>query len=97
MGGPWANSRIKSGEPSDPYLMTGYDQKSVSISHSSPESVNISLEIDIDGNGSWVVYRTFTVKSGETIRHEFPEAFGAYWARGRADHDTTATMIFEYR
>jgi hypothetical protein len=97
MGGPWANSRIKSGEPSDPYLMTGYDQKSVSISQSSPESVNISLEIDIDGNGSWVVYRTFTVKSGETIRHEFPEAFGAYWARGRADHDTTATMIFEYR
>ena len=50
-----------------------------------------------DGTGLWVPYRSFDVKPGETIRYEFPRAFGAYWVRARSDSNTTATVIFEYR
>jgi hypothetical protein len=96
-GGPWAGTRIKAGETSEPYLMTGYDQKSVSVSQSSEGTVKISLEIDIDGTGLWVLYRSFEVKPGETVRHEFPSGFGAYWVRAKSDSDTTATVMFEYR
>ena len=32
-GGPWRNSKVEKDVPSAPYLMTGYDKKSVTISH----------------------------------------------------------------
>ena len=32
-GGPWKDAAVKAGEPSDPYLMTGYEKKSLTLSH----------------------------------------------------------------
>ncbi len=95
-GGPWKDTPVKQDEPSDPYLMTSYDKKSVHLSHTSTEPVNFRLEADIAGNGHWVVYREFTVAPGKTIRHIFPNAFSAYWVRLVASKSTTATAIFNY-
>ncbi len=96
-GGPWLQTQVAAGQPSDPFLMTGYDQKKVTLSQSSAEAVNIALEVDLDGTGLWVDYRTFRIMPGKTIRHKFPEAFGAYWVRARTDRPTTATVMFEYQ
>jgi hypothetical protein len=38
-GGPWKNSAVKAGQPSDPYLMTAYDRKSLSLSHNAKNTV----------------------------------------------------------
>jgi hypothetical protein len=97
VGGPWKDTAVKAGVPSDPYLMTGYDRKSVELSHGSRSPAKITLEVDIDGTGLWVPYETFTVKPGETVRHVFPDDFSAYWVRAVADTDTTAAVQFEYR
>ena len=96
-GGPWQHSPVKAGQESDPYLMTGYEQKSVKLSHAGAGTVNVTLEVDLDGTGLWVPYKAFAVNAGAVVSHQFPEAFGAYWVRARADQDTTATVIFEYQ
>jgi len=96
-GGPWHQSAVKAGKPSDPYLATGYDEKSLELSHAGDGSVKIRLEADFTGDGSWRELRTFDVAAGETIRHDFPAAFGAYWFRLVAESDTTATSVFTYR
>ena len=31
IGGPWKNTEVKAGEPSDPYVMTAYDRKQVNL------------------------------------------------------------------
>ncbi len=93
-GGPWKDSAVKNGVPSDPYVMTAYDKKSVAISTTS--DANITLEVDIDGTGLWVEYQTFNVTVGETLSHDFPEAFSAYWVRAVSDVDTSATVMFNY-
>ena len=93
-GGPWKDTAVKAGNPSDPYLMTAYDKKSVEISSSNTSK--ITLEVDIDGTGLWVPYHTFTVEAGESATHEFPEAFSAYWVRAVSDTDTTSTVWFTY-
>jgi hypothetical protein len=95
-GGPWHNSVVRAGEPSDPYLMTGYDHKRVLLEHTSPKPVRIRIEADICGTGLWVVYREFEVKPGQPVEHVFPEAFSAYWVRTVASADTTATAQFRY-
>jgi len=93
-GGPWMNSPVVAGTPSDPYLMTGYDKKSVSISSSA--EAQITLEVDIDGTGLWIPYKTFDIQPDEGITHSFPEGFSAYWVRATSDQTTTATAQFHY-
>ncbi|WP_146389853.1 sulfatase-like hydrolase/transferase [Allorhodopirellula solitaria] len=96
-GGPWFQSEVASGAPSDPYLIKGYDQKSVVMSHDATEAATITLEVDLDGNGLWVNYQSFRVPEGESIQHEFPDGFSACWVRAVSDADTIATVQFEYR
>ncbi len=97
VGGPWKDSAVKANTPSDPYLMTGFDQKEVVLSHTGNEPVTLRLEADIAGDGRWTPYRSFTISPGATERHAFPDAFSAYWIRVVADHNTIATVQFIYR
>ncbi len=97
-GGPWHQTKVKAKQLSDPYLLTGYDKKSLQLRFDDPqnESLNITAQIDIHGDGTWFDYQTFPLKTGETTTHEFPEAFSAYWIRFTSDEDTTTTtLIYE--
>jgi len=95
-GGPWKDSPVKAGIPSDAYLMTGYDRKHLTLSHQSKHDVSIGVEVDIDGMGRWQPYQTFEVAAGESVKHSFPDEFQAYWVRIAADRDTIATAQLVY-
>jgi hypothetical protein len=92
-GGPWRNTAVKKGEPSDPYLMTGFDKKVLHVKSDKPVDVNI--EIDFLGNGSWVPYEGIPVRGGYRY-HIFPAGFSAHWVRLTADTDCTASAEFIY-
>lgn len=96
-GGPWNKTSVKAGVPSDPYLMTGYDQKTLSLSHQGSETVSMTVEVDITGEGDWVTYRSFDVTAGNTINHDFPAAFQAYWVRVTPAANVVATAQLDYR
>lgn len=96
-GGPWHDSTVKAGQASDPYLMTGYDKKSLTLSHTARGTVTFTVEVDLTGDGTWQKYKTFDVTAGEKHGHEFPTDFGAYWIRFTADKDCTATTWLEYQ
>ena len=53
----------------------------MSLSHKNNTDVIFTVEVDPTGNGSWMEYSTFNVKSGETVTYEFPEGFQARWIR----------------
>jgi hypothetical protein len=96
-GGPWKNTKVKAGEPSDPYLMTGYDRKLLHLVHHGRGSVTIRIEVDIDGTGYWRTYESFDVSDHVSVMHRFPDAFGAYWVRAVASKDTVVTAQLTYR
>jgi len=93
-GGPWKNTAIGAGEHSDPYLMTGYDRKTLSLS--ADRDVTISVEVDFDHQSGWHTFRRFAVKAGETVSYCFPAGFSAHWIRTIADADCTATAWLVY-
>mgnify|MGYP001230398295 CR=1 FL=1 len=93
-GGVWKDSGVRAGVPSLPYLMTGYDRKSVTVS--TQDDAGVTLEIDVDGTGLWVPCKTFELKAGSTVRYEFPDGFSAYWVRAVCSVDTRATVTFRY-
>jgi hypothetical protein len=95
-GGPWRDSAVKAGEPSDPYLMTGYDRKVVRLSHDRPGEVRFTTEVDFLADGTWHTYETIAVPAGKTVTHTFPAGFAAHWVRVKADADCKATAHFLY-
>jgi len=94
-GGPWKDTAVKAGEVSDPYLMTGYDQKELTLS--ADAATRITLEVDLTGMGDWVVYREFNLAAGAEAKHAFPEGYQAYWLRCRSEAPATVTAWLEYR
>lgn len=96
IGGPWKDTAVTAGTPSDPYLLTGYDRKNLTLSHTAATTVNVRVEVDLSGSGHWVTYATFAVPAGKSFGHAFPAAYQAYWLRVSADTATTATAWLTY-
>jgi len=96
-GGPWKDTPVTPGQPSDPYLMTNFDHKSLSLAHDSKQPVTVTVEVDFLGDGSFHESAKLTVAPGQTLRHEFPDGFSAKWVRCTADQATRATATLTYR
>ncbi|MDY0168375.1 MAG: hypothetical protein RBS80_17635 [Thermoguttaceae bacterium] len=95
-GGPWHESAVKAGEPSDPYLMTGYDRKTLTLQHNSDQPVVVTIEVDVTADGRYVEYGRFEVEPNKPFTHVFPAGYAAHWVRLAANRDVTATAIFVY-
>jgi hypothetical protein len=96
-GGPWKDATAKANEPSDPYLMCGYDQKTLTLSHDAKQAVEFTLQVDFYADGQWHDYQRFTVDPGKPFVHEFPKGYAAHWLRVKAGTACTATAQLEYR
>lgn len=98
-GGVWWDDEVKAGEPSDPFLMTGFDKKVLHVACETDElSVAFKIEVDFLGNGDWKPYETLKVsKAMGYVHHEFPDAFSAHWVRLTPLSDCKATAHFHYR
>lgn len=94
VGGPWHETLVEADQPSDSYLMTGYDRKRVAVTSS--HAATIRLEVDVDGTGLWIPARSFKMNAGQTIDYEFPAGFSAYWVRAVSDTRTRASVTFIY-
>ncbi len=95
-GGPWSDTSVEAGKPSDPYLATGYDRKRVTLSHGGGEPVTMSVQADITGTGEWATVKDIVVPVGKPVEHTFPDAFTTYWFRVIADKSVTASAQFTY-
>jgi len=91
-GGPWRAAQVRAGEPSDPFLMTGFERKVLHLKADKP--CGFHVEIDFLGNGSWESYERLKV-SGYRY-HVFPEGFSAHWVRITPDTNCTASAEFFY-
>jgi hypothetical protein len=94
-GGPWKDTAVKAGEPSDPYLMTGFDKKRLTLSQAGAEAANVTLELDLTGTGAWRAYETYRVEAGKPVDVALDNV-RAYWLRVTADKPCAATAWLVY-
>ena len=80
---------------SDPYLMTGYDKKKLTLWADSDVKVTLWLSVSHYLNDK-VNYKEFTLKAGETLEYIFPKGFSAHWAYFSVDKDCKATAQLLY-
>jgi hypothetical protein len=96
VGGPWKDTAVQAGAPSDPYLMAGYDRKTLTLSHDAQQPVEFTVEVDFYASGQWHEYRRFTVTPGQPLTHVFPAGYSAHWIRIVPKTNCTATAQFRY-
>jgi hypothetical protein len=86
---------VKAGEPSDPFLMTGFDQKVLHLR--SDKLARFDIQVDFLGDGEWNSYlHVNTGPQGEYRHHVFPEGFSAHWVRIVPEVTCTASAEFMY-
>ncbi|WP_231602889.1 hypothetical protein [Neorhodopirellula pilleata] len=93
-GGPWYESKVQANRPSDRYLMTGYDHKTLTAS--ADRDVEFTIEVDVDHQTGWHAVETIAVGKGDEVRYVFPPGFSAHWVRLVSDRDCVATAQFTY-
>jgi len=95
-GGVWREATVEAEDPSDPFLMTGFDRKCLHLAHDADRDVTFTVEVDFIGNGSWKTYKEITVSPKGYVPHVFPDGFGAHWVRVTAGAACTATAWLTY-
>ncbi len=93
-GGPWLRTAVKAAEPSDAFLMTGYDKKTLSLL--ADHDTIVTIEVDFDHQSGWHFYKDFRLKAGAEMIYEFPTAFGAHWVRFQSSQACLATAQLTY-
>ena len=95
-GGPWWDEAVKANVPSDPYLMTGFDNKCLHISHDANVQVTFTIEVDFMGCGRFKQYVQLTAGADGYVQHTFPEGFSAHWIRIISNQECIVTAQLFY-
>ena len=93
-GGPWRNSAVKAGVPSDPFLFTGFQSKVLHVTADNP--VKVDVQVDFLGNGTSKHYETVALGAGGYKAHVFPTGFSAHWVRLIPDAPTRVSAEFMF-
>jgi hypothetical protein len=95
-GGPWLNTIVQKGTPSDPYLMTGYDKKTLKLANHGAKAVRVSVLLDVAGDGRTSAYKVIEIPAGGEVAHVFESWLNAYWVRFVADEDGVLSAQLTY-
>jgi hypothetical protein len=95
-GGPWWDTRVTAGQPSDPYLMTGFEHKCLHVTHDAAAPVTFDVELDPRGDGRFHRYASLPVDAGGGTTHVFPTGLSAHWLRLVPHGDCVATAQLHY-
>ncbi len=95
-GGPWWSEKVIANQPSDPYLMTGFDKKTLHLAHRSKREIEFRVEVDFLGTQEWQHYRSFRVGANGYSHHQFPDGYSAHWLRIVPSDDCRATAYLTY-
>lgn len=95
-GGPWCETLVQAGEVSDPYLMTGFARKTLTLSQTSEHDVTVTIDVDFDHQGFHPMGQ-IRVPTKQTVAYEFPPGYHAHWVRFRVDQPCriTAWLIYQ--
>jgi len=97
-GAVWREQDIKANQVSAPFLMNGFDKKVIHISHETSKPVTFKIEVDILGNGNWLLYKNISVPVKSYEFHTFPDGYSAQWVRVTAmDNAKNTTVQFVYQ
>jgi len=96
-GGPWINTSVEANVPSDAYLFGLYDDRTLTLSQQSANTIEITVQLDPTGDNVWMNYKTFKVESNKPFIFKFPDSVQARWIRFVSNSNTVASAWLDYK
>ena len=94
-GGPWKETVVTAGTVSDPYLLSGFDRKRLTLSQTGAASARVKVDVDLTGSGAWQAFETYDVSPEKPVEVVLDDVC-AYWLRVTSDTACTATAWLVY-
>lgn len=95
-GDLWRDETIKANQLSDPFLMTGFDKKTIHFKNNSTTDVEYKIEVDFLGNNTWSTFKTIKVAANAYEYFIFPDGYSAHWLRISTNKDCKTTVSVVY-
>lgn len=95
-GAVWQNDTVQAGDVSDPFLMTGFDKKTVHFRNNSKNDVEFTIMVDFSGSDEWNICKKIKVKGNGYDFYTFPDGYSAHWVKLRVDKQSVVTAQFNY-
>lgn len=95
-GAVWQNDTLQAGDTSDPFLMTGFDKKTVHLRNNAKKDVEITILVDFLGNEEWNIFKKINVKGNGYDFYTFPDGYSAHWVKLKVDKESVVTAQFVY-
>lgn len=96
-GAVWWDTDVEPQTVSDPFLMTGFDKKTLHLKNESDAKASVEIEVDFLGGGTWSRLKQIDIPANGYIAEVFPDGYSAHWVRIRALSTFTATAMFIYQ
>lgn len=95
-GAVWAKEAVRAQEPSDPFLFSGWSERTAWARNGGRQAVTFTFEVDQAGNRQWKSLKSVRVEAGQSVAVPFTSAETGEWIRVVCDKNTTATVSFNY-
>jgi len=95
-GAVWLKEPVAADQPSEPYLMAGFDNRILHLKNHGNSVVTVTLEVDINGNNEWEPYQTLRLPAGVYQYHIFDKRFEVEWIRLKTDRSSQLTAAFHF-
>ena len=95
-GAVWQNDTVQAGDTSDPFLMTGFDKKTVHFKNNGKNDMEFTILVDFLGNDEWNIYKKITVKGNGYNFYTFPDGYSAHWVKLKVDNKSVVSAQFVY-
>jgi hypothetical protein len=95
-GAVWINDSVPGNMPSEPFLFSGWENRSVWIKNNGAYTVNFMFEVDQKGDNQWKDLKRILVAPGQSVNHTFAGVEKGEWVRVSTDKGARATVSFNY-
>jgi len=80
-GGPWKEDAVVAQNPSDPFLIRGFQNRVLHLKHATESPVSFALEYDTDGTGTWRELTAINLPAAGYAWYLLPRGLTAAWVR----------------
>lgn len=97
-GAVWVEDSVKAGELSEPYLFSGYKQRSLHLVSGSDQELVIAIKVDLKGDGQWQEKQTVKIPAKGSQWISFASDEPGVWLALQSSADAEKlSAIFHYR
>ena len=93
-GGPWVDQAAQADEPSEPYLIAGFDHVVVHFAIEDPLAVDMDVEIDTEGADEWTRQTTVQVPANGYAYYILPPDTKGQWIRFRTGRSVVSATAY---